>query len=173
MINFNNENDNIVADNKVSFCGVEYLFTDTEAQRLKAILDGMVSSRNAGSTVGTPADTVAAPKKAATKGLKDLKYHVKKLTGENGKELFCISRGTPTVSKNGKTYLANGGFTAAEKACVNAGIKALDGITTIRVKAEITYSAWGYKTRKQAEAMMSTLPTSYTAEQVAKFQKKA
>ena len=36
MINFTNNNTTLVADNKVSFCGLEYLITDIEAEQLKA-----------------------------------------------------------------------------------------------------------------------------------------
>ena len=47
MINFNNTKEaNVIADNKVVFCGLTYLVTDKEAEQLKSILDGMVSSRS-------------------------------------------------------------------------------------------------------------------------------
>ena len=61
MINFSNTNKNTVADNKVSFCGLEYLLTDTEAEKLKSILDGMVSTR---SEVSAP--VVSRAKKSTT-----------------------------------------------------------------------------------------------------------
>ena len=44
MLNFN-QTTPITADNKVSFCGIEYMITDDEATKLKSILDGMVSAR--------------------------------------------------------------------------------------------------------------------------------
>lgn len=92
----------------------------------------------------------------ATKDFK-AQYEVKKQVSEDGKELFCISR------KNG--------WTKAEKKLMNNAIKALDKIITIDVVAEnklgtCKFKAWGYKTKKQAEEMMATLPEVFTAEQL-------
>jgi len=43
MINFKNAKSTVSADNKVTFCGLTYMVTDSDAEKLKGILDGMVS----------------------------------------------------------------------------------------------------------------------------------
>lgn len=43
MINLKTTKATVSADNKVSFCGLTYMVTDADAQKLKGILDGMVS----------------------------------------------------------------------------------------------------------------------------------
>ena len=126
MIKFENNN-SIVADNSIVLNGVrEYKLTDDETMKLMSIIDGMISQRS-GSGVSTPTTKISRsnstdkPKYEAKKAFKP-QYEVKKLAGEDGKSLFCISR------KNG--------WTRAEKALTNAAIKALPEIITISVPYE-------------------------------------
>ena len=161
MIKFENNN-SIVADNSIVLNGVrEYKLTDDETMKLMSIIDGMISQRS-GSGVSTPTTKISRsnstdkPKYEAKKAFKP-QYEVKKLAGEDGKSLFCISR------KNG--------WTRAEKALTNAAIKALPEIITISVPYEKdgktrTFSAWGYKTKKRAEEMLAQLPTEISADEL-------
>ena len=161
MINFTQKN-SIVADNKVVLNDeLTYNLTDDEMLKIKSIIDGMISQRS-GSGVSTPTTKISRsnstdkPKYEAKKAFKP-QYEVKKLAGEDGKSLFCISR------KNG--------WTRAEKALTNAAIKALPEIITISVPYEKdgktrTFSAWGYKTKKRAEEMLSQLPTEISADEL-------
>ena len=191
MINLAN-NTSIVADNKVTFCGLEYLLTDKEAQQLKGILDGMLSTRSTGGSIvassQTPVKTGSTPStqpkaekphknpQRSENGIPVAGYHVKKQTAVDGTALFCISRGTPDgVSKNNKPRIKDGGKIKCERECINAAIKALDNIVTIKVKGDDggSFTAWGYKTKKKAEEMMATLPKSFTADECNKFFKEA
>ena len=162
MINFAN-NTTLVADNKVSFCGLEYLITDTEAEQLRSILDGMVSTRGIGGvsqSSKTPvANTPSAPVKTKYVATKDFtaKYEIKEHTATDGTQLFCISR-------------ANG-WTRAEKSCMNKAIKALKNIKEIDVSYEKdgstrTFKAWGYNTKATAQKHLKELPTVFTAAQL-------
>ena len=45
-INLNQEHAHVIADNKVSFCGLEYLLTDAEARKLDGIIRGIISARS-------------------------------------------------------------------------------------------------------------------------------
>lgn len=83
-------------------------------------------------------------------------YEVVKNTSVDGQTLYCI-RNKAFVGKQKKV-----------KKLVNNSIKALDGIITIRVKGERTYSAWGYKKKSDAEKAMATLPTVFKAEDINK-----
>lgn len=83
-------------------------------------------------------------------------YEVVKNTSVDGQTLYCI-RNKAFVGKQKKV-----------KKLVNNSIKALDGIITIRVKGEKTYSAWGYKKKSDAEKAMATLPTVFKAEDINK-----
>ena len=161
-INFANNN-TMVADNKVSFCGIEYLITDIEAEQLKSILDGMVSSRGIGGTSKTvskintvaPKDTKNNPY-VATKDFKP-QYEIKEQTATDGTKLFCISR------KNG--------WTKSEKSLMNSSIKALKGIKEIEVSYEKdgktrTFKAWGYNTESTAKKHLKELPTVFTVAQL-------
>lgn len=161
MINFTQKN-SIVEDNKVVLNDeLTYNLTDDEMLKIKSIIDGMISQRS-GSGVSTPTTKISRsnstdkPKYEAKKAFKP-QYEVKKLAGEDGKSLFCISR------KNG--------WTRAEKALTNAAIKALPEIITISVPYEKdgktrTFSAWGYKTKKRAEEMLAQLPTEISADEL-------
>lgn len=164
MLNFANPTSNVVADNKVSFCGIEYLLTDKEATQLKSILDGMVSTRSIGGVsqntlnpvvVNTPVETPKT-KYVATKDFKP-KYAVKEQTATDGTKLFCISR--------------DNGWTRAEKSCMNKAIKALKGIKEIEVSYEKdgktrTFKAWGYNTESTAKKHLKELPTVITVAQL-------
>ena len=164
MINFTNNNTTLVADNKVSFCGLEYLITDTEAEQLKSILDGMVSTRGIGGI--TKAVNKQSTNKATTntektpyKATKDFtpQYEIKEQTATDGTKLFCISR------KNG--------WTRAEKNLMNSSIKALKGIKEIEVSYEKdgktrTFKAWGYNTESTAKKHLKELPTVFTVAQL-------
>jgi len=159
MINFNNTKEaNVIADNKVVFCGLTYLVTDKEAEQLKSILDGMVSSRSC--NIINKQQTIKTEKQAYvhTHDLK-CKYKIQKFDNKNG-ALYCISRDC--------------GYTKAEKRCINNYIKALKNITEIDVPftdkngKQATFKAWGYKTKAQAEKEMKTLPTVITKEELNK-----
>ena len=168
MINLANNSTNVVADNKVAFCGLEYLLTDKEAQQLKVILDGMVSTRGNGGIVNAPQTKMqtgsaqsAEPKaeKAPYVATKDFKpvFEIKEQTATDGTQLFCISR------KNG--------WTKSEKALMNKAIKALKGIKEIEVSYEKdgkarTFKAWGYNTESTAKKHLKELPEVFTVAQL-------
>lgn len=177
MINLAN-NTSIVADNKVAFCGLEYLLTDKEAQQLKVILDGMVSTRGNGGIVSAPQAVFGAgntngntkarnaeqTEKAPYVATKDFKpqFEIKEQTATDGTQLFCISR------KNG--------WTKSEKALMNKAIKALKGIKEIEVKGtkkdkngkevDFTFKAWGYNTESTAKKHLKELPEVFTVAQL-------
>lgn len=163
MLNMNQYLSNPVADNIVVVNGASFKVTDDVALKIMNLCLGRteeVSQPVAVTPVAVTKSDKAEPKKpyVATKDFK-AQYEVKKQVSSDGKELFCISR------KNG--------WTKAEKKCMNDSIKALDKIITIDVSYDKdgktrTFKAWGYKTKKQAEAMMSTLPAVFTAEQLNK-----
>lgn len=164
MLNFANVSNKVVADNKVSFCGLEYLLTDKEATQLKGILDGMVGSRG-NTVIGTGSEVVNDSDSKTEKQYKPVNEHidgmgykVEKLTNaDDSKEYYCIG------------YVAPAKFhmTKDLRTKVNAGIKALDKIETITVKytdkngVAKQYKAWGYKTKATAEKKLSTLATSF------------
>lgn len=164
MINFTNNN-NTVADNKVSFCGLTYFVTDKEAEQLKSILDGMVSTRGTEGSVSqittttTPTAITKAEKKpyVATKDFKP-QYEIKEQTATDGTKLFCISR------KNG--------WTKAEKKLMNTAIKNLKGIKEIEVSYtdksgnNRTFKAWGYNTESTAKKHIKDLPDVFTVAQL-------
>lgn len=170
MINFTNNNTTLVADNKVSFCGLEYLITDIEAEQLKSILDGMVSTRGIGgitqtinkqntNQVTTQTTTTANTEKTPYVATKDFtpQFQIKEQTATDGTKLFCISR------KNG--------WTRAEKNLMNSSIKALKGIKEIEVSYEKdgktrTFKAWGYNTESTAKKHLKELPTVFTVAQL-------
>lgn len=83
-------------------------------------------------------------------------YEVVKNTSVDGQTLYCI-RNKAFIGKQKKV-----------RKLINSSIKALDGIITIRVKGERTYSAWGYKKKSDAEKAMATLPTVFKAEDINK-----
>lgn len=162
MIKFENNN-SIVADNSIVLNGVrEYKLTDDETMKLMSIIDGMISQRS-GSGVSTPTTKISRsnstdkPKYEAKRAFKP-QYEVKKLAGEDGKSLFCISR------KNG--------WTKAEKALTNAAIKALPEIITISVPfinkkgKKDAFLAWGYETEDHAKEMLAQLPTEISADEL-------
>lgn len=160
MINLAN-NTSIVADNKVAFCGLEYLLTDKEAQQLKGILDGMISSRSTGGSivassqtpVKTGAPSTSQPKaesaeKAPYVHSKDFKpvYEVKELTGEDGTKLHCVCR------KNG--------WTSAEKKLANAPIKAFLG-QQLTIETEVK-SGKNKGAKKSSTDTMVAIKVGYT-----------
>ena len=162
MINFTQKN-SIVEDNKVVLNDeLTYNLTDDEMLKIKSIIDGMISQRS-GSGVSTPTTKISRsnstdkPKYEAKKAFKP-QYEVKKLAGEDGKSLFCISR------KNG--------WTRAEKALTNAAIKALPEIITISVPfinkkgKKDAFLAWGYETEDHAKEMLAQLPTEISADEL-------
>lgn len=164
MINFENSKLNI--DNKVVLNGqLTYELTDEEIKKIKSILDGMVNSRS--QSTPTPVATVATKKSETEVSEKQGKYvhkkpykpqwEVTKMTSTEGKQLFCIRR------KNG--------WTRAEKALANNAIKALPEIITISVPFEKNgktqaFKAWGFKLKKQADAMIKTLPSEFSVEEL-------
>ena len=153
-----------VRDNILTLNGVTFRLSDSEAVKIVETLKGFAESYNP-----TPVSKDTAEKKVAPKkGLTGLEYHIKKY----GK-YYCISRGTPKTTSKGREYLKNGGWTTAEKRCINTAIKSLPDIKTIDVPMENgrSFKAWGFSTKKAAEAAMATLPTSFTAEEVAKFER--
>lgn len=159
MLNMNQFLVNAVADNIVVVNGAKFKVTDEVATKIMSLVLGAADvpvSQPATKVAVTKSETKPATKYVATKDFKP-QYEVKKQTSTDGKALFCISR------KNG--------WTRAEKACMNGAIKALKDIITIDVAFEkngkaSSFKAWGYKTKKQAEAMMATLPSVFTAEQL-------
>lgn len=165
MMNFN-MNTTVVADNKVSFCGIEYLITDDEALKLKSILDGMVSSRSqsvVNTPVATPVTTVVEKKPyVATKDFQ-CKFEIKEQTSKDGQKLFCISR--------------SNGWTKAEKALANQAIKAIKGIKEIEVEytdkngKNRTFKAWGFAQKSTAQKHLASLPTVITVEQLNSYGK--
>lgn len=152
-----------VRDNVLTLNNVTFKLTDTEAAKILEVLKSF-------SEPNSPVSRDSSEKKAtpSNKGLSGIQYHIKKHD-----KLFCISRGVPYTTKNGREGLKNGGWSYAEKRCINEAIKALPNIKTIAVAMDNgrTYSAWGFPTKKAAEAAMATLPTSFTAEEVAKFER--
>ena len=166
-INFAN-NTTVVADNKVTFCGLEYLITDTEAEQLRDILNGMVSTRGIGNVSQTVSvsntntrntTVVQSTEKTPYKATKDFapKYEIKEQTSVDGTKLFCISR------KNG--------WTKSEKSLMNGAIKELKGIKEIEVSYEKdgknrTFKAWGYNTESTAKKHLKELPTVFTVAQL-------
>jgi hypothetical protein len=177
MLNFANVSNNVVADNKVSFCGLEYLLTDKEATQLKSILDGMVGSRG-NTVIGTEVAKDSKAEKQYTdvqKHIDGIGYEVRKQTNKaDGKEYYCIAYVAPVkVDKNGKKVVNKKGEEVKEhlttdlRKQVNAGIKALDKITEIIVastKADGTpsqFKAWGYATKSTAEKKIPKLATSF------------
>jgi hypothetical protein len=67
MINLANNNKEVSIDNKVSFCGLEYLLTDNEAKGLMQYLDKVVKSRGnvkVNSNTLVFAEDLEEPKKA-------------------------------------------------------------------------------------------------------------
>ena len=164
MMNFN-MNTTVVADNKVSFCGIEYFITDDEALKLKSILDGMVSTRGQSSVVNTPVATpVATAEKKPYVATKDFqcKFEIKEQTSKDGQKLFCISR--------------SNGWTKAEKALANNAIKAIKGIKEIEVEytkdgKTRTFKAWGFSQKSTAQKHLASLPTVITVEQLNSYGK--
>lgn len=124
------------------------------------IEDGVLTPPSLNNITFNPTSTTT--KSTTTKGLKGVQYTIKKV----GK-LYCISRGK--IDENGK--FKNGGWTRAEKSCINNAIKSLDGIQTQEKSVEFNYISWGYPTKKKAEEMVKTLPTEFSAEEIAKFDK--
>lgn len=167
MINFTT-NTTLVADNKVTFCGLTYFVTDKEAEQLRSILDGMVSSRdiekNSVNETKAPVTVTKSESKTPYIATKDFtpKFEIKEQTGNDGTKLFCISR------KNG--------WTKAEKKLMNSAIKALKGIKEIEVSAkkttkdgkevDFTFKAWGYNTESTAKKHFKELPTVFTVAQL-------
>ena len=152
-----------VRDNVLTLNNVTFKLTDVEAAKILEVLKSF-------SEPNSPVSRDSSEKKAApsNKGLTGIQYHIKKY----GK-MFCISRGVPYTTKNGREALKNGGWTTAEKRCINTAIKNLEGIKTIDVPMENgrSFKAWGFSTKKAAETAMATLPTSFTVEEVAKFER--
>lgn len=160
MLNMNQFlGNNEVKDNTVIINGASFKVNDDVALKIMNLVCG-IEAVSTPVEKKTPVESKSTEKKpyVATKDFK-AQYEVKKQVSSDGKELFCISR------KNG--------WTKAEKACMNNAIKALDKIITIDVSYDKdgktrTFKAWGYKTKKQAESMMATLPAVFTADQLNK-----
>lgn len=173
MLKFNNVSE-VVADNRVVLCDLEYMLTDDEVLRIKSIIDGLVANRGGAGIASTSqtaykavsapiAETATAEKKpyVATKDFVP-QYQIKELTGVDGTKLFCISR------KNG--------WTRAEKSLMNGAIKALKGIKEIEVSGvkkdkdgnekSITFKAWGYATESTAKKHLKELPAVFTVAQL-------
>lgn len=161
MINFENSKQ-VNIDNKVVLNGqLTYELTDEEIKKIKSILDGMVNSRSQDTppVVTKKSETSVSEKQGKYVHKKPYKpeYEVTKMTSTEGKQLFCIRR------KNG--------WTRAEKALANNAIKALPEIITISVPFEKNgktqaFKAWGFKLKKQAEAMLKALPTEFSVEEL-------
>lgn len=129
-----------------------YTLSETEAK----LLLHFITETKATSEPTVP--TKSVPTKSEYVYKKDFvaEYEVVKNTSVDGQTLYCI-RNKAFVGKQKKV-----------KKLVNNSIKALDGIITIRVKGEKTYSAWGYKKKSDAEKAMATLPTVFKAEDINK-----
>lgn len=160
MINFENSKQ-VNIDNKVVLNGqLTYELTDEEIKKIKTVLDGMVNSRSQSTPVATKkSETSVSEKQGKYVHKKPYKpqWEVTKMTSTEGKQLFCIRR------KNG--------WTRAEKALANNAIKALPEIITISVPFEKNgktqaFKAWGFKLKKQADAMLKTLPTEFSVEEL-------
>lgn len=160
MINFENSKQ-INIDNEVTLNGqLTYELTDEEIQKIKSILDGMVNSRSQSTPVATKkSETEVSEKQGKYVHKKPYKpeFEVTKMTSIEGKQLFCVRR------KNG--------WTRAEKALANNAIKALPEIITISVPFEKNgktqaFKAWGFKLKKQADAMLKTLPSEFSVEEL-------
>lgn len=65
MRDYTKTNNTSVTDNKVIIGGLTYMLTDDECDKVKSVLDGIISTRNSTSTPTT--STTAAPKKAYAK----------------------------------------------------------------------------------------------------------
>lgn len=154
-----------VRDNTVVINGASFKVTDEVALKILALIKGDEVKLDHSPVSEKQNKKASAPVK---KGLTNVQYHIKK----HG-NTFCISRGVPYTTKNGRESLKNGGWTTAEKRCINTAIKSLEGIKTVKVPMENgrSFSAWGFSTKKAAEAAMKTLPTSFSAEEVAKFER--
>lgn len=129
-----------------------YTLSETEARLL---LHFITETKT---TSESTAPTKSAPTKSEYVYKKDFvaEYEVVKNTSVDGQTLYCI-RNKAFIGKQKKV-----------KKLINSSIKALDGIITIRVKGERTYSAWGYKKKSDAEKAMATLPTVFKAEDINK-----
>lgn len=154
-----------IKDNTVVINGASFKVTDEVALKIIALIKGDEVKLDHSPVSESKTKKTDTPVK---KGLTGLEYHIKKYD-----KYFCISRGTPYTTKNGREALKNGGWTTAEKRCINTAIKSLEGIKTVDVPMENgrSFKAWGFSTKKAAEAAMKTLPTSFTAEEVAKFER--
>lgn len=164
MINMNAFVAEEVRDNTVIVNGATFKVTDSVALKIMSLIQGDEVKLDDSPVSEGQNKKASAPKK----GLTGIQYHIKK----HG-NTFCISRGVPYTTKNGRESLKNGGWTTAEKRCINTAIKSLPNIKTVQVPMENgrSFSAWGFSTKKAAEAAMKTLPTSFTAEEVAKFER--
>lgn len=145
-----------VSDNTIVVNGTTFKVSDTVATKIMQLILGIGQTASTTDTVVeqpttfTTVDTVAKKEKAVNhysgKDL-NLKFEVTKRISTDGKRYFCINRKC--------------GWTKVEKTMVNDTIKALDGIITIKVPKENnggTYTAWGFKTKKEALEKMATLP---------------
>ena len=144
-INFAQGNSNLIADNKVVFCGLEYNLTDSEATKLRDILDGMVSNRGSvksASTLVFPEDEVKHP---AVQIVGDIMWQ----------EDFC------TVTKADKQY-------RLYITCPVKGEKGEKIRYAIKAGAKQTYGAvfagnyaeheifWAFPTKKSADAFIAS-----------------
>lgn len=125
--------------------------------------NGNIGNSNSGNSneVNVPTKPVNVEKQYndVSKHIDGMSYEVRKLVDKNsGKAYFCISYVAPKNDKGKAIHMAKD-----LKSKVNAGIKALDKITTIEVDNGKggKFNAWGYATKATAEGKISSLATSF------------
>lgn len=142
---------NVVADNVIVINGVEVArFDDVTTQKLLDIVNGYKNG-----TTTMPKVSSEPKKRYEYKKDIDPKWSVEKIGG-----LYVIKSGIFSKQRIAKTI-------------ANRYIKGLDGIETIKAEysdgSGKTYNAWGYKTKKKAEAMVEKLPKAISAEECNKL----
>lgn len=142
---------NVVADNVIVINGVEVArFDDVTTQKLLDIVNGYKNG-----TTTMPKVSSEPKKRYEYKKDIDPKWVVEKHEG-----LYCIKSGIFSKQRIAKTI-------------ANRYIKELDGIETVKVPysdgSGKSYNAWGYKTKKKADAMVQKLPKAISAEECNKL----
>ena len=152
MVNLANTTNNVSADNKVSFCGLEYLLTDSEATKLKGIIEGMISTRN------TPKASTPLVFEEEQKEHKGIVVEGKKLWEED----FCTI--TCALNAEGKkeyrlyiTCPVKGEKGEKIRYAIKKSAKECGAIFNPEKNAYKSGRIWWiFKTRKEAEAYVAT-----------------
>lgn len=164
-----NLNSNInVADNEIVLRNQFGSFvigkvTDEVATQIQQLVLGVTHDFKTSTTVPVASVEVPVEKPSYTKSYKDsvLEYKVEKLQDESNKVFYCI--------KESKNYRK----TLAHKAG-NKYISQLEGITPIKVAyttedgKKRSYTAYGYKTKKEATEKAAALPKLVLGEELNK-----